>query len=124
MSEPSDYSYGQIEQALMKLHGLGPGDVGAFRGRWKRLGTLGVPLGPRPGSGAPRGYGDDEIAQMIVAFELAQLDIDPKAIALFIKKFWRARLRQYFRLLEETGPDNPVFIWFCPSYMTDSVRRD
>jgi hypothetical protein len=89
----------------------------------KRLLTLGIPVSPGPGAGSHRMYGEDELAQLLLAFEFEQLDIDPKAVAILIKKWWQPLFRGCFREIERVRRDNFFFLWLNLNFV-GSPRRD
>jgi hypothetical protein len=86
-------SYATVETALARLHDANPEvQRGAFRGRLKHLQRLGIPLGERPGKGSRINYSCDQIWQLAVALELAEVGIDPAIISNIFKRSWNSSI--------------------------------
>jgi hypothetical protein len=90
-------SYGKVERALVRVHGIAPDDVSRFRSRFGALQKAGM-LGPKnqPGKGTKLVYTPDLIHRAVLAIELSQLGVAPAVILRLIKRFWDTRLRPIF----------------------------
>lgn len=97
-------SYADLETALARLHGADAQiQRGAFRGRFKHLQRLGLPLGVKPGRGKRVEYGDEEIYQFVLAFELVQCGVDPTTIVKMIEMHWDSIF--FNAMIEADRPD-------------------
>lgn len=86
------YGYGKIERALgAALYADKEIQVGALRGRLKRLSTLGLPEGG-PGKGERRLYSLEEAHQLLVALLMEDAGLDPVVVARAVKKAWPRNL--------------------------------
>jgi hypothetical protein len=90
-------SYGKVERALVRVHGIAPDDVSRFRSRFGALQKAGL-LGPknRPGKGTKLTYTPDLIHRAVLAIELSQVGVAPAVILRLIDQFWDTRLRPIF----------------------------
>ena len=83
------YGYAQVEAALGAMLGADAATRrGALRARGKRLLTLGLPGGKKPGKGSRRLYSWSEVCQLAVAFLLEDCGLDPVVVVPAIKFFW------------------------------------
>jgi hypothetical protein len=82
-----------VEASLAELHNFAPKDVPALRSRFGMLQRGG--LLPKPGRGRLE-YGPDELNRILLAFELAQMDVSPTTVLRLIRQFWDRPLREIF----------------------------
>lgn len=73
------YSYGQVESALARVHGIPTDAIGAFRARIKHFQKIGI-VPSSPGKGRRIDYSLRDIFLWGFALELAEFGIDPVVI--------------------------------------------
>lgn len=76
---PARYEYREIETALAAAFDVSDFQETSFRARLKHFRKLGI-LTSTPGKGGRIRYSGDEIFRLMVALELAELNIDPALI--------------------------------------------
>ena len=83
--------YGEMEQRLASAFGVSDPAcrVGAFRGRLKHLGRLGLPLGCRPGKGAKVEHSAEHLWQFGLGLELTATGRTPSDAAALVRVHWR-----------------------------------
>jgi hypothetical protein len=78
--------YGEIEKAIASLHGVTEQSSGIFRGRLRHFQRLGI-VPSSPGRGAKIDYDLKATVDWAVAFELAELGIQPELIKFLIQVY-------------------------------------
>jgi hypothetical protein len=93
--------YAKVEQTLVRVHNVAPGDISAFRSRFgslQRGGLLGAES--QPGKGRKLEYGPDQIHRAVLAFDLIQVGIAPSIILALVDEYWDSKLRDIFMKAE------------------------
>jgi hypothetical protein len=106
--------YGEIEKAIASLHGVTEQSSGVFRGRLRHFQKLGI-VPSSPGRGAKIDYDLKAAVDWAVAFELAELGIQPELIRFLIQVYGAAIFDFFenkFRLFPESA-DSHEDILFC-----------
>lgn len=81
--------YKTVEAALVRMHGIAPDDVAAFRSRLgalQRGGLLGAEN--QPGKGRKLEYGVDQFRRLVLAIELTQSGLGPGIVLRLVKDGW------------------------------------
>ena len=99
--------YGEIEKAIASLHGVTERSSGIFRGRLRHFQKLGI-VPCAPGRGAKIDYDIKAAVDWAVAFELAELGIQPELIKLLIQVYG-ATIFAFFHSPQPSDED----ILFC-----------
>jgi hypothetical protein len=82
------YSYAEVEGALANLYAAKVVQQTTFRGRLKHFRKLQIPE-EQPGKGSRIRYSLPDIFQLLIAFEFAELGLDPHLIATIVRRHWR-----------------------------------
>ena len=108
----------EVERILARMHRIEPDEIIAFRSRLHHFRNLGVPEGIKTGQGRRPTYGWAEMLQMVIALELAELDITPKTISRFIRISRIKNEKRYVTV--NTNKNEKYFIIASPSWMEES----
>jgi hypothetical protein len=117
------YSYGVVERALASVFHADDDKVreGAFRGRLKHFGRLGLP-GTGTGKGARILYSHEQIGQLLVALHMSEVGVEPTVTVKMIEQHrkelarWIAQARDAEALADPKG--NHVFLTLQPRLMS------
>jgi hypothetical protein len=71
-------SAAQMDEILMAMHQVHPSKKGAFSARTRHLKRLGFPPGANVGRGRSVTYGASELINLLLAFEMAEVGINPE----------------------------------------------
>jgi hypothetical protein len=85
---PFTTTYGKLEAALVRLHGVPADQAPAFRSRFGALRRGGLLGDARPGKGKSLVYAPDHFHRAVVAFELVQAGVGPAVILRLFKEHW------------------------------------
>jgi len=96
------FSYRTVELALIKMHGVKPKDVLAWRARFGAFQRHGL-LPSQPGSGRKVAYAPDHLHRLVFAFALAEVGIVPSIILSLVKNYWDSKLKDIFRMAEHVN---------------------
>lgn len=112
------FTFGQIEELLVKAHRIAPEKRTAFQGRLKHLQRWGFPSGEKPGKGRAISYSTEHVFMMVLAMELIQSGMPPKLSADLIRDNWEAiRITLYLNFSDEvervsaTGKTSDDWCW-------------
>lgn len=110
-------TYAQAEKLLAGLY-RAPDRAreNAFRGRLKHLKRLKIPLGSSPGRGAKIRYDFDQVCQWALCLELAEVGMDPAAVADLITRSWRSSISGLFD--SATQSEDPLYLVIYPDMMS------
>jgi hypothetical protein len=106
--------YGEIERAIASLHGVTKESSGIFRGRLRHFQKLGI-VPSSPGRGAKIDYDRKAAVDWAIAFELAELGVQPELIKFLVQVYGGAIFDFFenkFRLFPESA-DSHEDILFC-----------
>ncbi len=106
--------YGEIEKAIASLHGVTEQSSGVFRGRLRHFQKLGI-VPSSPGRGAKIDYDLKAAVDWAIAFELAELGVQPELIRFLIQVYGGGIFDFFenkFRLFPESA-DSHEDIVFC-----------
>jgi hypothetical protein len=106
--------YGEIEKAIASLHGVTEQSSGVFRGRLRHFQKLGI-VPSSPGRGAKIDYDLKAAVDWAIAFELAELGVQPELIKFLIQVYGGSIFDFFenkFRLFPESA-DSHEDILFC-----------
>jgi len=78
------FTYGEVEAALAKIHGVDPTALGTFRARIKHFQRIGL-VPSAPGKGQKIAYRAEDAVIWALAFEFTELGLSPDVIAKIIK---------------------------------------
>jgi hypothetical protein len=113
--------YGEIEKAIASLHGVTEQSSGVFRGRLRHFQKLGI-VPSSPGRGAKIDYDLKAAVDWAVAFELAELGIQPELIRFLIQVYGAAIFDFFenkFRLFPESAAsDEDILFCFDAAFLT------
>ena len=111
--------YGEIERAIASLHFVTEQSSGVFRGRLRHFQKLGL-VPAAPGRGAKIDYDRKAVVDWAIAFELAELGVQPELIKYFIQRCGRG----IFDFFEKPTPDGEDrFLCFDPAFLTMHMNR-
>jgi hypothetical protein len=111
--------YGEIERAIASLHFVTEQSSGVFRGRLRHFQKLGL-VPAAPGRGAKIDYDRKAAVDWAVAFELAELGVQPELIKHFIERCGPG----IFNFFEQPTPDGEDhFLCFEPAFLTMHMNR-
>jgi hypothetical protein len=111
--------YGEIERAIASLHFVTEQSSGVFRGRLRHFQRLGIVLSS-PGRGAKIDYDRKAAVDWAIAFELAELGIQPDLIKHFIERCGH----EIFDFFEQPTPDGEDrFLCFDAAFLTMHMNR-
>ena len=106
--------YGEIEKAIASLHGVTKELSGIFRGRLRHFQKLGI-VPSSPGRGAKIDYDLKAAVDWAVAFELAELGIQPELIKFLIQVYGAT----IFAFFHSPPPfDEDTVFCFDPAFLT------
>jgi hypothetical protein len=111
---PFTVPYKTVEAALVRMHGIIPDDVAAFRSRLgalQRGGLLGVEN--QPGKGRKLDYGNDQFRRLVLAVELIQAGLGPSIVLRLVKEGWEKLngiIGKAERANDNPGPGDVVLI--------------
>jgi hypothetical protein len=91
---PRTFGYAETETALAKMFDATDVQRTSFRGRIQHFRKCGLPQ-KRTGKGSRVRYSAEDIFQLVLAFEFAELGVDPKLIIQIIRRHWRLRIGLY-----------------------------
>jgi hypothetical protein len=106
--------YGEIEKAIASMHGVTEQSSGIFRGRLRHFQKIGI-VPSAPGRGAKIDYDLKAAVDWAIAFELAELGIQPELIKFLIQVYGAAIFDFFenkFRLFPESADSHEDFL-FC-----------
>lgn len=83
-----EFSFGQIESVLSRVHDIDWPKRAAFISRLKHLQKQGIPRRGRPGKGRAGTFSPSQLMQMAVALELIQSGLPPKLAADMVLRNW------------------------------------
>ena len=111
--------YGEIERAIASLHGVTEQSSGIFRGRLRHFQKLGI-VPSSPGRGAKIDYDLKAAVDWAVAFELAELGIQPELIKFFIQIYGASIFASF-----QSPPSSDEDDLFCfdASFLTVQMNR-
>jgi hypothetical protein len=108
--------YSDVMKVLAALYGADEVVVrGQLRGRVQNLQKLGIPIGLQVGKGKKIDYKREQIYQIVLCMELAEIGVIPSKISDIIKRWWESILkilRQELKIIrgelpsERWGNDN------------------
>lgn len=81
-------TYGQIVQVVTQLYRLRPHELGKLTARVKKVQRSGIPLGANVGKGPRARYSLDQLFQLIVVLELAELSISLTIASDLVRNYW------------------------------------
>jgi hypothetical protein len=111
--------YGEIERAIASLHFVTEQSSGVFRGRLRHFQRLGI-VPSSPGRGAKIDYDRKAAVDWAIAFELAELGIQPDLIKHFIERCGH----EIFDFFEQPTPDGEDrFLCFDAAFLTMHMNR-
>jgi hypothetical protein len=105
--------YGEIEKAIASLHGVTEQSSGVFRGRLRHFQKLGI-VPSSPGRGAKIDYDLKAAVDWAVAFELAELGIQPELIKFLIQVYGVA----IFDFFQSPPPSEDILFCFDAAFLT------
>jgi hypothetical protein len=106
--------YGEIEKALASLHGVTEQSSGIFRGRLRHFQKLGI-VPSAPGRGAKIDYDLKAAVDWAVAFELAELGIQPELIK-FLIQVYGVTIFNFFQ--SPSSSDEDMLFCFDAAFLT------
>ena len=106
--------YGEIEKAIASLHGVTEQSSGVFRGRLRHFQKLGI-VPSSPGRGAKIDYDLKAAVDWAVAFELAELGIQPELIK-FLIQVYGGTIFTFFQ--SPPSSDEDVLFCFDAAFLT------
>jgi hypothetical protein len=81
------YGYGQVEEALARVHRIATPVRGAFKARIKHFQRLGM-VPQSPGKGKKIAYGVADVYRWELGLQFVEFGIDPTAIKSFLETTW------------------------------------
>lgn len=106
------YSYGQVEFALARAHGIPPNAMGAFRARIKHFQKIGI-VTSSPGKGRRIDYSLHDVFLWGFGLELAEFGIDPLVIK---RAIFSGGLEELFIIFDQRVSKD-VFFYFHPTLL-------
>jgi hypothetical protein len=113
------YNYRDVERALASVfHADEKVQQGAFRGRLKHFGRLGL-----PGTGAGKGtrilYSHEQACQLLIALFMSEVGIDPTVTVKMIEQYRKELARWIVQARDAEALDgNPIFLTLQPRLMS------
>lgn len=109
-------SYREVMGVLGKFYSL-PEDViqNQLRGRVQNFQKLGIPIGLQVGKGKRIDYGRNEIYQLVLCLELAELGLLPAFIAKIIKETWE---KAYWQIIKGVLKGDKFMIYYKLNLMS------
>ncbi|WP_424361416.1 hypothetical protein [Methylocystis parvus] len=114
------FTYGQVEAALAKLHGVDSRALGAFRGRIKHFQRLGI-VPSSPGRGRKISYEMEHVLIWTFCLELSQFGIDPTIIERFVRASGYAIIAEFEKASRLT---EDIYWAFYPNIMSNWFYSD
>jgi hypothetical protein len=111
--------YGEIEKALASLHGVTEQSSGIFRGRLRHFQKLGI-VPSSPGRGAKIDYDLKAAVDWAVAFDLAELGIQPELIKSLIQ-IYGVTIFTFFQSPSSSNED--ILFCFDAAFLTTHMNR-
>lgn len=81
-------TFGQMMHVLVQLYRVRPGELGKLTARVKKIQRSGIPSGANVGKGPRARYALDQLFQVIVVLELAELSISLPTASELVRVFW------------------------------------
>jgi hypothetical protein len=106
------YSYGQVESALARVHGISPSAIGAFRARIKHFQKIGI-VTSSPGKGRRIDYSLHDVFLWGFGLELAEFGIDPLVIK---RAIFSGGLEGLFSVFDQKIKGD-IFFFFHPTIL-------
>ena len=96
----------------------------AFRGRIQHFRKCKLPE-RRVGKGARHRYSADDVFQLVLAFEFAELGVDPSLIIQVIRRHWRAQTGLWAAIANaQRFPDDDILVVIEANFMSYAWNRE
>ena len=102
-------SYSDVMKVLAALYGADEKVIrGPLRGRVQNLQKMGIPIGLQVGKGKKIDYKREQIYQIVLCMELAEIGVIPSKLSDIIKKHWNSISSILWREIQgqEEGSEN------------------
>jgi hypothetical protein len=108
------FSYGEVEEALARVHRIPRELRGSFKARIQHFQRLGM-VPQSPGKGKRIAYELADVYRWAVGLEFVEFGIDPTAIKAFLETNW-SRI--------QTDMDADMLLVFHPCYLSRSIPEE